>query len=140
MAIALIKSIDYEPFPKVDPGVHPCGSYILVQIRSPRVISAGGVILTPDTTDTIMWNEQVAKVLELGPLAFKNRENLSPWPEGDWCAVGDLIIVPKYGGHRYSISYGRSESEKANFIVFKDTDVIGKVDANFDPSKLKAYV
>jgi co-chaperonin GroES (HSP10) len=141
MNIALVgQSNDYTPFPIVESGLDPCGSNILVQIRSPRNVSKGGIILTPSTTDTIMWNEQVAKVLKIGPLAFRNRQDMSAWPEGDWCSTGDLIIIPKYGGHRYTIPYGSGENEIANFVVVKDTDVIGKIPESFDPSLIKAYV
>ena len=131
---------EYTPFPEVDPGTIPLGSMLLVQIRSPRLRTSGGIILTAETQETNMWNEQVAKVLAIGPLCFKNRTTGAPWPEGQWCDVGDLIRVPKYGGDRYSIHYGPKEGEVANFVVFKDTDVIAKVRPDFDASKIRAYV
>jgi len=132
--------IDYNPFPNVDPGLNPMGSNVLVQIRSPRLRTAGGIILAAETRETSMWTEQIAKVLSFGPLAYKNRTNGQDWPEGAWCSINDLVRVPKYGGDRYSITYGDGESEIANFVIFKDTDILAKVVEGFDASKIKAYV
>ena len=74
-----------EAFPAVEAGIQPFGSRVLVQIRTPRSTSAGGIILSTDTKDTEKWNTQVAKVISVGPVAFKNRTTLEAWPEGDWC-------------------------------------------------------
>ena len=38
-----------EAFPEVDPGVQPFGSRILVQVRSAKTKTKGGIILTTDT-------------------------------------------------------------------------------------------
>ena len=63
-----------EAFPAVNAGVQPFGSRVLVQIRTPRKVTKGGIILATDTKDTEKWNTQVAKVVSIGPLAFKNRD------------------------------------------------------------------
>jgi len=47
----------YTPFPVVDPGIQPLGSMVLVQIRSPRKRTSGGIILVAETQETNMWNE-----------------------------------------------------------------------------------
>jgi len=67
-----------EAFPAVSAGVLPFGSRVLVQIRTPRKITKGGIILATDTKDTEKWNTQVAKVISIGPLAFKNRDTQQP--------------------------------------------------------------
>ena len=85
-----------EAFPAVEAGIQPFGSRVLVQIRTPKSTSAGGIILSTDTKDTEKWNTQVAKVVSIGPVAFKNRTTLEAWPEGDWCQVGDFVRVAKY--------------------------------------------
>ncbi len=136
----MIKLDDYIPFPEVESGVRPNGSLVLVQIRSPRTISKGGIILTAESVDTIMWNDQVAKVLALGPLAYKDRRTGEPWPEGLWAEPGTLVRVPKYGGDRWTIEYGKDGQEKANFALFKDTDILGKVPDPDYAHKIKAYV
>lgn len=129
-------SID-EAFPPVDPGVKPFGSRVVVQIRAPKKKTKGGIILTDDTKDTEMWNTQVAKVIAIGELAFKNRNTQEPWPEGSWCQPGDFVRVPKYGGDKWSIRHGEDDTEIL-FVIFNDLDLIGKVTG--DPLAMKAFV
>jgi len=89
-----------KAFPQTDPGIVPFGSRILVQIRSPMTRTSGGIILDSGSKDTEKWNTQVAKVISVGPLAFKNRTTMDLWPEGHWCKEGDFVRVAKYGGDR----------------------------------------
>ncbi len=125
-----------EAFPAVEAGIQPFGSRVLVQIRTPKSTSAGGIILSTDTKDTEKWNTQVARVVSIGPVAFKNRTTLDSWPEGDWCQVGDFVRVAKYGGDRYEVPVNNNES--AMFVIFNDLDIIGKVLT--DPLKIKAFI
>ena len=124
-----------EAFPAVDPGVLPLGSRILVQIRTPKTKSAGGIILTADTRATEHDNSQIARIVALGPLAFKNRNTMESWPEGAWCKVGDFVRVSKYGGDRWLVPVG---DESAVFVLFNDLDILGKVTG--DPLAVKAYI
>lgn len=125
-----------KAFPVVDPGIIPYGSRVLVQIRSPMTISAGGIWIDPGSKDTEKWNTQVAKVVALGPLAFKNRNTMESWPEGDWCKVGDFVRVGKYGGDRWEVPV--EKSDPALFVIFNDLDIIGKV--TIDPLKIRAFI
>lgn len=125
-----------EAFPAVDAGVQPFGSRVLVQIRTPRKVTRGGIILSSETQDTEKWNTQVAKVISVGPLAFKNRNTQESWPEGDWCKPGDFVRVPKYGGDRWEVAISRDDS--AMFVIFNDLDIIGQVTG--DPLKVKAFI
>lgn len=125
-----------EAFPDVNPGIRPFGSRVLVQIRTPRKISRGGIIIDLGTQETEKWNTQVAKVISLGPLAYKNRTTMEPWPEGDWCKPGDFVRVAKYGGDRWEIAYG--DGEKAMFVIFNDLDIMGDVQG--DPLAVKAFI
>ena len=97
-----------EAFPAVEAGIRPFGSRVLVQIRTPKKKSSGGIILSNDTQDTEKWNTQIAKVISLGPLSFKNRNTMDSWPEGDWCTVGEFVRVAKYGGDRWNDRTGNS--------------------------------
>lgn len=125
-----------EAFPAVDAGVQPFGSRVLVQIRTPRRVSRGGIILSAETQDTEKWNTQVAKVVSVGPLAFKNRNTQEAWPEGEWCKMGDFVRVPKYGGDRWEVPITRDNS--AMFVIFNDLDIIGQVTG--DPLAVKAFI
>lgn len=126
-----------EAFPAIDPGLKPFGSRILVQIRSSKAKTAGGIILTQDTRDTDLWNTQVAKVITLGPGAFRNRDTLQLWPEGEWCAPGMFVRVPKYGGDRWEVPIP-GKSERAMFVLFNDLDIIGEVTCN--PLSVVAFI
>ena len=125
-----------EAFPAVDAGVRPFGSRVLVQIRTPRKISKGGIILDVGTQDTEKWNTQVAKVITVGPLAFKNRTTMEPWPEGAWCKPDDYVRVAKYGGDRWEVPLPSGES--ALFVIFNDLDIIGSVLG--DPLTIRAFI
>lgn len=130
-------SSNEEAFPTCDPGVLPFGSRVLVQIRSSKSVTKGGIILLAETKDTEVWNTQVAKVVALGPLAFHNRTTLTPWPEGGWCDVGDFVRVARYGGDRWTAKNADGEGESL-FVLFNDLDLIGKVTG--DPLTMKAFV
>jgi co-chaperonin GroES (HSP10) len=125
-----------EAFPDADPGVQPFGSRVLVQIRNPKQRTASGIILDAGTKDTEKWNTQVARVVSLGPLAFKNRSTQETWPEGEWCQPGEFVRVAKYGGDRWEVPLGDAGS--ALFVIFNDLDIIGKVTG--DPLAIRAFI
>jgi co-chaperonin GroES (HSP10) len=128
-------------FPTVDPGAKPLGARILVQLRrTKKKTSMGGIILVEETKETEKWQNMVAKVIEIGPLAFKNRDTMTPWPEGSWVVVGDYIRVPKWGGDRWEVQVeGEDELEdKALFMILNDHEIIAKVTS--DPLAMKAYL
>jgi co-chaperonin GroES (HSP10) len=124
-----------EAFPKIDPGVQPFGSRVMVQIRRAKSKTKGGIILSGETRDTEMWNTQVAKVIGMGPLAFHNRTTMEPWPEGKWVEIGDYVRAPKYGGDRWSV---RIDDEEIVFVIFNDLDLLGKITG--DPLSMKAFI
>lgn len=125
-----------EAFPNADPGIQPFGSYVLVQIRSPKAITNSGIILQSDTRETEKWNTQIARVLAVGPLAFKNRNTMELWPEGAWCQEGDYVRVAKYGGDRWEVPVNKDT--QALFVIFKDTELIGKITG--DPLAIRAFI
>lgn len=125
-----------EAFPAVDPGVKPFGSRVLCQIRLAKKKTKGGIILTGDTKDTETWNTQVAKVVAVGDLAFKNRNTQEPWPEGSWATPGEFVRVPKYGGDKWTVKI--DDDQEVIFVILNDLDLIGVVTG--DPLAMKAFV
>ena len=127
-----------EAFPAVDAGIQPFGSRVLIQIRTPKKKSAGGIIIDiHGSNETEKWNTQIGKVVALGPLAFKNRNDMKPWPEGDWCKAGEYVRVAKYGGDRWEVKIpGKDDS--AMFVIFNDLDIIGQVTG--DPLAIRAFI
>lgn len=125
-----------EAFPAGDPGIQPFGSRVLVQIRTPKTKTASGIIIDNGSRDTEKWNTQVAKVIQVGPLAFKNRNTMASWPEGSWCAEGDYVRVAKYGGDRWEVPL--PSGEVAMYVIFNDLDIIGRVTG--DPLAIRAFI
>ena len=128
-------------FPSVDPGAKPLGGRILVQLRrTKKKATSAGIILVEETKETEKWNNMVAKVIEIGPLAFRNRDTMQPWPEGTWCQVGDYIRVPKWGGDRWEVKVpGEDDLEDpALFMVLNDHEIIAKVTGN--PLEMRAFI
>lgn len=126
-----------EAFPPVDCGVDAFGERIIVQIRTPKRKSKGGIILHDETRETELWNTQVAKVISIGKAAFKNRDTLEKWPEGDWCQAGEFVRVPKHGGDRWQVEIPGSD-ETALFVMFKDHNLLGRQRSH--PLYVKAFI
>jgi co-chaperonin GroES (HSP10) len=127
-------------FPSVDPGAKPLGGRILVQLRRTKKKTSGsGIILVEETKETEKWQNMVAKVIHVGPLAFKHRDTMQSWPEGSWCEPGDFIRVPKWGGDRWEVPVpDQDDEDPALFAVFNDHEMIAKVTGN--PLNMKAYL
>jgi co-chaperonin GroES (HSP10) len=128
-------------FPVVDPGAKPLGGRILVQLRrTKKKATSAGIILVEETKETEKWNNMVAKVLMIGPLAFRNRDTMESWPEGSWVSVGDYIRVPKWGGDRWEVKVpGEDDLEDpALFMILNDHEVIATVTG--DPLAMKAFL
>jgi len=127
-------------FPVVNPGATPLGGRILVQLRRTKKKTSGsGIILVEETKEAEKWQNMVAKVIYVGPLAFKHRDTMQPWPEGSWCEPGDFIRVPKWGGDRWEVPVpDQNDEDPALFAVFNDHEMIAKVTGN--PLNMRAYL
>ena len=125
-----------EAFPEVDPGLRPFGTLVLVQVRSTKN-KVGSILLTDDTKETEKWNVQVAKVIAIGPLAFRSRSTGEFWPEGQWAKVGDFVRIPKYLPDKWEVPVEGTE-EFSLFALCEDKDLRGKITC--DPLKVLAFV
>jgi co-chaperonin GroES (HSP10) len=128
-----------ECFPDIDPGVEILGDRVLVQLRREKTTSKGGIILVDETKQTLRYNETVAKVISIGPLAYKSPEDLSPWIEGPWCSVGDLVRTIKYGGDRFVVQPD-DEGAPVVFITLQAREVISKIKSFEAAQKMRAFV
>ena len=128
-------------FPSVDPGAQPLGGRILVQLRrTHKKATSAGIILVEETKETEKWNNMVAVVVALGPLAYKNRDTMEYWPEGTWIQVGDYIRVPKWGGDRWEVKVPGDDDyeDPALFMILNDHEVIAKLTG--DPIAMRAFL
>lgn len=125
-----------EAFPDIDSGFAPFGSRVIVQLRSPKSKTKGGLILADETKETEMWNTQVAKVRALGPVSFKNRTTMEPWPEGSWANVGEYVRIPKYNQDKWFVEL--ESGKQVLFMLVNDLDLLaGKIG---NPLEVKAYI
>jgi co-chaperonin GroES (HSP10) len=128
-------------FPSVEPGAKPLGGRILVQLRRTKKKTTGsGIILVEETKEAEKWNNMVAKVVEVGPLAFKNRDTMQSWPEGSWCVAGDYIRVPKWGGDRWEVKVPDEDTleDPALFMILNDHEIIAKVTCS--PLEMRSFI
>jgi co-chaperonin GroES (HSP10) len=117
-----------EAFPDVPAYVEPCGSHILIQVRTPASKTKGGIIRADETKDIERYNQQIGRVVATGPLAFKNRETLKGWAEGPWAQVGDFIRFKRHVGDRWRnpLPGAKTRDECAWFVMINDLDIVGK--------------
>jgi co-chaperonin GroES (HSP10) len=103
-------------------------------------VTASGIILAQETRDTEKAQNPVGKVVAMGPLAFKKRDSMEPWPEGSWCEVGDYLRVPKWTGDRWEVNIPNAPEgeDKVEFIVLNDHEIIAKITGN--PLEMRAFV
>ena len=114
-------------FPEIDPGLYPKGARVLVQLRTVREKTEGGIVLVEDSRQFNKANTQLGKMIHLGPIAYRNRETGQPWPEGTWVKAGDLVRVPKYGGDRFERKIPGT-NDTAIFCIFSDHEIIAQID------------
>jgi co-chaperonin GroES (HSP10) len=130
---------ELECFPEIDPGIDVAGDRVLVQLRREKTTSKGGIILVDETKATLRFNETVAKVRQIGPLAYKSPDTLEPWPEGPWCNVGDLVRTIKYGGDRFVVNPD-DDGAPVVFITIQAREIISRI-RNFEHAqRMKAFV
>ena len=127
-------------FPDVSPGQKPFGGRVVVQLRRIKKTTASKIILVSETKETEKWQNMIGRVVEVGPLAFKNRDTMESWPEGSWATVGDYVRVPKWGGDRWERAVPNEEGNEdpVLFMTINDHELIAKV--TDDPLSFKAYV
>ncbi len=114
-------------FPEVDPGKYPLGGRVMVQLRTVRKATAGGIILPDETREFNKANTRLGKLIRIGPLAFRNRDTGEVWREGVWAKVGQFVTIPQYGGSRFERKIPGTD-ESAVFATFSDHELIEVVD------------
>ena len=114
-------------YPEVCPGIEPLGGRVLVQLKRIKKTTTSGIVLVNETRDQEKWNTQTAKVVSIGPLAFKKKDTMEPWPVGVWADPGAFVRVPKWGGDRFEVAVPGEPDEPALFMLINDHELIAKV-------------
>jgi len=113
-------------FPEIHPGMSPLGARVVVQLRTVRTKTLGGIVLVEDTKTFNKANTQLGRLIMLGPIAFRNRDTGELWREGVWARPGDYVRIPKWGGDRFERKIPGTD-DTAIFCVFSDHELIAKV-------------
>jgi co-chaperonin GroES (HSP10) len=126
-------------FPDVSPGQAPMGGRVIVQLRRIKKTS-GRIIIVDETKENEKWNNMIGKVVAFGPLAYKNRDTMTSWPEGSWAEIGDFVRVPRWGGDRWerTVPGADKDEDPVLFMTINDHELIAKI--TDDPLSFKAYV
>jgi len=118
-------------FPEVPSSFEPAGNQILVQLRTVATKTAGGILLATETRDFNQGNTQIGRLVKVGHIAYKDRASGDSWKEGAWAGIGDIVVVPKWGGFRFELPVPGTE-DMAVFAVFEDFNVKGTITDNFE--------
>ena len=97
---------------------NPSGFKLLCVVPHIEEEYAGGIIKAESTVKAEEQTTVVLFVVKVGPDAYKD---VSRFPSGPWCKVGDFVLVRPYSGTRVVI-HGKE------FRIINDDTVEGIVD------------
>lgn len=117
-------------FPEVETGFKPAGNQIVVQLRQVKEKTVGGIILATDTREFNKDNTQIGRIVALGHIAYKHRETGEDWKEGAWASIGDIVMIPQWGGFRFEVP--RKDESPLVFAVFEDYHIKGTIESQFE--------
>ena len=104
----------------------PSGWRLLVLPFSPREKTKGGILIAQESLDKLRIATNCGYVLEMGPLAYHDREK---FPTGPWCKKGDWVIFARDAGSRLPIEGGEVR-------ILNDDEVLGTIK---DPESVLHY-
>lgn len=121
-----------QHFPEVDCGREPCGNKITVQLQMVKK-KVGSIILASDTQDFNKNATVVCRIVKVGQIAYKDRNSGETWKEGAWANIGDIVLMPRYGGfNRVELPVSEGSEDTVIFATYNDYDVVDKVTGCFE--------
>lgn len=121
-----------QHFPEVDCGREPCGNKITVQLQMVKK-KVGSIILASDTQDFNKNATVVCRIVKVGQIAYKDRNSGETWKEGAWANVGDVVLMPRWGGfNRVELPVSEGSEDTVIFATYNDYDVVDKVTGCFE--------
>lgn len=94
----------------------PTGGHLLVLPDKVEEITAGGIILVPETIDKEQSAATVGTLIAVGPGAWADIDDGSPWAE-----VGDKVSYARYAG------VAMVGQDKESYVLINDNDVLAKL-------------
>lgn len=107
----------FQAWPDVNPGKKPLGAWVLVQYKLAPTVTKGGIVLADASRDDDQFKINVARVLAVGPLAFRDEVKGELLAEAPWFSVGDFVVCPLTGGAPFEID---SSHGPVRFGFWKD--------------------
>mgnify|MGYP005810209045 CR=1 FL=1 len=77
----------------------PTGYRILVEMPELKEKTSGGIVIPESTKKLEETAGIVARVVAMGPDAYKDRDRFSE----PWCKVGDFVMMKSYSGARFRV-------------------------------------
>lgn len=82
----------------------PTGFHILLRTEKIETVTSSGIeLMTDDEAKRQETGNDIHKVVAMGPDCYTDKE---AYPKGPWCKVGDIVITPRYVGHKIEIEGG----------------------------------
>lgn len=97
-------------------GIIPTGGHLLVLPKKVEEKTAGGIYLPQDTRDKEQQAATVGTLVAVGPSAWKDLDDGSPWAE-----AGDKISYSRYAGVSMEGEDGQS------YVLINDNDVLARL-------------
>jgi co-chaperonin GroES (HSP10) len=107
-----MKKMTDIPFPR------PTGWRILVRPYEGKKTTQGGIVLPEDVRKKEAVGTVVAKVIKIGPLAYKDS---SKFGNQAWCSEGDWVCIGRYAGARFR------DKEEKELRIINDDEVIAVI-------------
>jgi len=115
--------------------IKPCGHYLLVKLDGieEEEKTESGIVIAKDekSKSSEQTSQPYAEVLGIGCSAWTGHEKPDGTPTGDWCSVGDKIMIAEYAGQAAPIPASATPEEEAELRrlrIIADQDVIARVE------------
>lgn len=96
--------------------VIPVGMTLLVCLEVPQEVSKGGILIPEIARENAAYQASQGIVVAMGPDCYVGKPDA--FPNGPWCAVGDLVMFSKAEGHAVQI-----DGKEHRFI--RDVRILG---------------
>ena len=114
--------------------IEPCGHYLLVRLDAveEEETSEGGILIAKDESSkhSEQTSEPEAEVLGIGCAAWTGHQKPNGEWTGNWCKIGDKVIIAKYAGQAPKIPASATQEEEQELRrlrIIADEDVIARV-------------
>lgn len=101
--------------------IQPCGYYVICQLVKVEETTESGIVLTSNTVNREQAGMPLAKVIAVGPAAFKNHESGQDSAEKWGFSEGDYVLINPH-------DYSRINCKEENIIKVIDYNITCKVE------------